>query len=249
MYRLALCIPMEKNRGMGIINLTDREQTSIKAIDDGELIKAIDRSVREESSSPLYGLSLSSCGDHISHMFRAFEQAVASYQKAKLGKKHEGAHLWLIRAGSDLRDAIRRMKDRVDVENKERELFYVDDNIHWPLHFSKTLVVTIPYQWRKAVEDEWKHGSITFHHEVIPDNQLSGSHSRQKTSAKKRELLLQAELSSTRQNLLLMTLCSVRDYFRSGRDGSKIPKDFRIRTDPHSGSLNNRSAEFWEDPS
>lgn len=40
-------------------------------------------------------------------------------------------------------------------------------------------------------------------------------------------------------------LYSVRDFFREGGDGSKIPETFKAVADPHTGELNNYSLRFW----
>jgi len=40
-------------------------------------------------------------------------------------------------------------------------------------------------------------------------------------------------------------LYSLRDYFKGGGDGSKIPQSFQAKTDSYSRGLNNFSAKFW----
>ncbi|WP_245438912.1 hypothetical protein [Bradyrhizobium sp. SK17] len=40
-------------------------------------------------------------------------------------------------------------------------------------------------------------------------------------------------------------LYSVRDYFREGGDGDKIPDTFQATVDSHSRGLNNYSTQFW----
>ncbi len=44
-------------------------------------------------------------------------------------------------------------------------------------------------------------------------------------------------------------LYSVRDYFRQGGDGAKIPESFRATVDSYSRGLNNYSTQFWREQS
>jgi hypothetical protein len=37
----------------------------------------------------------------------------------------------------------------------------------------------------------------------------------------------------------------VRDYFRDGGDGAKIPETFQVTVDSYSRDLNNYSTQFW----
>lgn len=64
-------------------------------------------------------------------------------------------------------------------------------------------------------------------------------------SAAERERERQDDLYRVWKHLLDLTLCSVRDYFRAGRDGGEIPSTFKAISDGHSRGLNNFSVDFW----
>jgi len=87
---------------------------------------------------------------------------------------------------------------------------------------------------------------IAFHHEVKPRFVYDPSPPKRKPSAAKQEETLQKDLASEWQHLMRLALCSVRDFFREGGDGSNIPEKFQVVPDERSGGLNNYSAIFWK---
>lgn len=69
--------------------------------------------------------------------------------------------------------------------------------------------------------------------------------STRKPSAAKQEQELQNRLYQTWEHLMRGALYSVRDYFRDGGDGAKIPETFQVTVDSYSRDLNNYSTQFW----
>lgn len=229
---------------MGVINLTDGEKHALKAIDESKLDKLIDEAIRGGHSGALSNLALSSCGLYVSGALRRFDDALAKYGASKSAKKRHETETRARRAGNDLSSAIEFMKRRMAVEEQEGQLFYVDDNVFTPYGFSKDLVVSISYRWRRAVDDRWIFGIIAFHHTVDPRVK---PRPKRKPSAAKQAWDLEAELYRTWEHLRDTALCTLKDYFRNGGDGSKIPEKFQARIDSHARELNNFSAEFWHE--
>ncbi|MES6350847.1 hypothetical protein U6U03_12115, partial [Cutibacterium acnes] len=114
-----------------------------------------------------------------------------------------------------------------------------------PYRFSKELSVRVGYRWRRTVEDEWTFASITFTHVHDPRPDYTLPIPKRKPSAAKQEQERQNSLYQTWEHLMRGALYSVRDYFRDGGDGDKIPDTFQATVDSHSRGLNNYSTQFW----
>lgn len=230
---------------MGEINISRDQQNALKGIDAGELDKLIEQAIREERMGDLHRLPLTSCGSYIAAKLRYFEQALAKHRLAKAPRKRTETENTLRRAGSDLAFALAATRRRMEAEEKEGQLFYIDDQIMPPHHFSERLSVRVSYRWRRTVDDEWKFGSITFFHDVElrPDYALPVP--KRKPSEAKQEQDRQTRLYETWEHLMRGALYSVRDYFRDGGDGDKIPETFQATVDSHSRGLNNYSTQFW----
>ncbi|CVI64224.1 MULTISPECIES: hypothetical protein [Agrobacterium] len=231
---------------MGEINLTEREIDAIKAVDEHELGRLIDQSVMEARTGNLSRLRLSDCGPYVVNKLYYFERALGRYRDAKSAKKIEETHSYAVRTGSELRRAVGQMKGRMETEERQRLYWHVDDNVYWPSHFTNDLSVTISYRWRKAVEDGWSFGNITFRHKAVLRPFYLQPQPKRKPSKAKQEEIRQNELSSTWQHLMRTALYTLRDYFESGGDGNQIPETFTAVPD-QSGYLNNFSARFWRD--
>lgn len=230
---------------MGEINIPRDQQNALKAIDTNDLDRLVDQAIREERSGDLQGLPLRSCGAYISTKLHYFEQALAKHRVAKAPRKRAETENALRRAGSDLSFAVGAMKRRMETEQKEGELFYVDDQIMPPHSFGECLSVRVGYRWRRVVDDEWTFGSITFVHNVDlrPDHTIPVP--KRKPSAAKQEQDRQTKLYQTWEHLMRGALYSVRDYFKEGGDGDKIPETFQATVDAYSRGLNNYSTQFW----
>ncbi|WP_246675499.1 hypothetical protein [Mesorhizobium sp. B2-6-4] len=209
---------------MGEINLTDSEKHALQAIDERELDNLIDQAVKEEHLGVMHRLPLSSCGIYAGTKLHYFEAALREYRESKSAKKREEKHYQATRAGSDLSFAFRSMKQRMETEEREGQLFHVDDNISAPYRFSKNLEVRISYRWRRTVEDAWTPGSITFHHEVYPRPVYTLPRPKRKPSVAKQAQDLQDELHQTWVHFMRIALYTVRDYFREGGAEAKSLK-------------------------
>ncbi|WP_372027416.1 hypothetical protein P7L70_16600 [Tistrella mobilis] len=230
---------------MGEITIPPDQQRALASIDSRELGRFIDQAIREECSGDLHRLPLGSCGSYITTQLHHFEQALARHRQAKAARKREQTEDALRRAGSDLSFAVGAMKRRLEEEQKDAQLFLVDDQIMPPYRFSKHLSVRVGYRWRRTVDDEWTFGSITFTHDVDLRPDYTMPPPKRKPSAAKREQDLQNRLYQTWEHLMRGALYSVRDYFRDGGDGDKVPENFQATVDSHSRGLNNYSTQFW----
>lgn len=230
---------------MGEINIPRDQQNALKAIDTNDLDRLVDQAIREERSGDLHGLPLTSCGPYISTKLHYFEQALAKHRVAKAPRKRAETENTLRRAGSDLSFAVGVMKRVLETEQKEGELFYVDDQIMRPHSFGECLSVRVGYRWRRVVDDEWTFGSITFVHNVDLRPDYTIPVPKRKPSAAKQEQDRQTKLYQTWEHLMRGALYSVRDYFKEGGDGDKIPETFQATVDSYSRGLNNYSTQFW----
>jgi hypothetical protein len=190
-------------------------------------------------------LPLANCGSYIATKLHYFEQALAKHREGKAPRERAETGDAVRRAARDLSFAVGAMKQRMETEQKEVQLFSVDDQITPPYRFSKHLSVRVSYRWRRTVDDEWTFGSITFVHDVDlrPDYTIPAP--KRKPSAAKQEQDLQNRLYQTWEHLMRGALYSVRDYFREGGDGDKIPDAFQATVDSHTRGLNNYSTQFW----
>lgn len=230
---------------MGEINIPRDQQIAIAAIDASELDRLIDQAIREERSGDLHRLPLSNCGSCIGTTLHSFDRALAKHREAKAPRKRAETGDALRRAGHDLSFAVGAMKRRLETEQKEAQLFVVDDQIMPPHCFSKHLSLRVSYRWRRTIDDEWTFGSITFVHDVDLRPDYTTSAPKRKPSAAKQEQDLQNRLYQIWERLMRGALYSVRDYFREGGDGNKIPDTFQAIVDSHSRGLNNYSTQFW----
>ncbi|QGX40164.1 hypothetical protein [Permianibacter aggregans] len=232
---------------METIYTSNHEQAALDAIDVDELERFIDRCMEERRLLDSSKFSLSSCGPYVSSAYGEFQRAMRNYVAAKSVRKIDETRFEASRAGDDLASAVYRMKERVEVERKERELFYVDDDIAWPYAFTEKMTVRVNYQWRESVMAEWKRRSITFSHfaKLAPTYTLP--YTKRKPTASKLKEEQQESLAREWRNLRFSALCSVRDYFRDGGDGNAIPNEFNVRPDPYTRGLNNYSTRFWRE--
>lgn len=230
---------------MGEINIPRDQQTAITAIDARELDRLIDQAIREERSGELHRLPLAACGSHIGTKLHSFDRALAKHREAKAPRKRAETGDALRRAGHDLSFAVGAMKQRLETEQKDAQLFIVDDQIVPPYRFTTQMSVRVSYRWRRTIEDEWQWGSITFVHHHDPRPNYAVPVSTRKPSAAKQEQELQNRLYQTWEHLMRGALYSVKDYFRDGGDGAKIPETFQVTVDSYSRDLNNYSTQFW----
>lgn len=230
---------------MGEINISREEQSAISDIDASELDRLIDKAIQGEQSGDLHRLPLTRCGTYVSTKLHYFDQALTRHRIAKSARKREETGDALRRAGRELSFAFSAMKQRMETEQAEAELFQIDDQIIPPYRFTKTMSVRVSFRWRQTIADEWQRGSITFVHQHDPRPDYTTPTPKRKTSAAKQEEQLQNQLYQTWEHLMSGALCSVRDYFRDGGDGAKIPETFQVTVDSYSRGLNNYSTQFW----
>ncbi|WP_374651019.1 hypothetical protein [Dongia sp.] len=230
---------------MGEINISRDEQEAISAIDASELDTLIDKAIRHEQSADLHRLPLTRCGTYIATKLHYFDQALTRHRIAKSARKREETGDALQRAGRELSFAFSAMKQRMETEQAEAELFQIDDQIIPPYRFTKTMSVRVSYRWRQTNAEEWQRGSITFVYQHDPRPDYTTPAPKRKPSAAKQEEQLQNQLYQTWEHLMRGALYSVRDYFRDGGDGAKIPETFQVTVDSYSRGLNNYSTQFW----
>lgn len=229
---------------MAEINLSCDVQDALAALDLAEIDGLVDKAVRYEVATELRQ-ALSRCGPFIAQKLHYFEKSLEAHRNAKAARKREQSAHDVYKEASALKWAVQAMRDRMETERKNGELFYVDDNIFWPRTFSPTLSVRITYRWRRTVEDAWSHGAITFVHDVDTRPNYMLPQPRRPLSPAKQKEALQKSLAGDWEHLMRLSLYSVRDYFEAGRDGSQIPETFKAVADSHSRCLNNFSFDFW----
>jgi hypothetical protein len=231
---------------MSVINLTGTEILAIKSIDELQLDKQIDLAVGEENLDVLPREVLLKAGDFIGTQLRSFQDALSRYKQAKSAQNRENKFSEVHRYGHRFLSAVRQMKDQVETEEKQRQLFYIDDNVYPPFRFTNDLTATVSYRWRQRVEDDWISGQTTFRHRVVRDNSYVLTKPKRKLSAARQAQLNENELVSTWEGMVSTILCTLRDYFAEGGDGNAIPENFLLKVD-RSGRLNTFSARFWDD--
>ncbi|MFY1712356.1 hypothetical protein [Tritonibacter mobilis] len=230
-----------------MINLTDREKAAISNIDESELEALIDQALQNERADGFLQLFPWDCGPYLRSELHNFERSLQELAESKSAHKRGRKRLEALRAGRKLSFALSQMKGRVKTEVEEGQLFYVEDQIYWPHHFSNELRVNVSYRWRRSVEDPWAHGRIEFRHQHNPRPDYTSSLPMRKPSVAKQKQDLQDALSREWEHLKDLALCSVRDFFRAGGDGSNIPASFQAVADQRTLGLNNFSTKFWDE--
>lgn len=229
-----------------MINLTDGEKAALSDIEESKISELLEHAIRMENAVALHQLPLSSCGPYVSSKLYRFEELLREFRAAKAPKNRERKLQDARKAAGDLSFALSSMKNRMKAEEHEGQLFHVDDHILWPHHFTKKLNVGVPYRWRRSVEDDWIHGSITFHYEYKERVDFTRPVPKRKPSTAQQARDLQDELSKAWEHFMMSALYSVRDFFKEGGDGSAIPSSFQAKVDERSGRLNNHSTVFWK---
>ena len=232
---------------MGEINIPRQEREALKAINSSELFDAIDQCEFQGHSTALKEFKLFNCGVYVESRLRYFEKALFDYRGAKSSKKYAETLREVQSAGRELHFAVQQRQFLVAEAEKDDQLFQVDDLIMQPGRVSEQLSVRVGFQWRKAVEDAWAHGSITFTHNVVTRPDYTTLQPKRKPSAAQQERTKQEKLYAEWERLKNLGLYAIRDFFKDGGSGFDIPETFRVRPDAYSGGLNNHSAKFWQD--
>ncbi|MCV3211683.1 hypothetical protein OHD62_34285 [Mesorhizobium sp. YC-39] len=233
---------------MGPINLSDREKQAIGAINSGELHDLVDEAMRSEHLGKLSSLPLYDCGEYVATKLRYFDRALAAHRIAKSAKKREETLYSAHKAGSDLTFAFGQMEQRLEVEEREGQLFFVCDPTILPFGLTQNMQMRVSYRWRRTTEDAWTSGSIIFKYKVQPRfdyDALAQPKPKRKPSARKLAEDRENDLLREWEHLGLLAHWSVRDYFKAGHDGAGIPGQFEVRLGD-GDRLNNFSADFWD---
>lgn len=230
---------------MSEINLPPRQQECIKAVDTERLQKLVSQCLYNEDSTALRGLRLESCGDYVAAQFRIFERALANYGMAKSVKKRTETEQDALRAGSALVAAVEDMQGRVETEETEGQLFFVDDDVMQPFGSSNNLSVSVRFRWRALVTDPWNYGDIKFTHRSEPVPSYLSHQPKRKGGSSALAMERQRELDREWDYLRRQALHSVKDFFKQGGNGDDVPATFQAKVSPHGGGLNNHSLRFW----
>ncbi|PKP93539.1 MAG: hypothetical protein CVT77_05345 [Alphaproteobacteria bacterium HGW-Alphaproteobacteria-16] len=220
---------------------------ALRSVDLRELERLVDEAVWQSRSGELHSLRLASCGQYVSGRLYRFDQAIAAHNKAKAAKKRAETAVQVRRAGMDLVQAVRDMKNRMEEEQQEQELFVVEDSVMHPYRFTPRMNVRVSYRWRGTADESWTYGSINFLHEVDTRPDYTLPTPKRKPSRAKQEDEFQDKLYRVWDHLRSSALHSLREYLKSGRDRSAIPENFQVTTDSYTRGLNNYSTQFWRE--
>jgi hypothetical protein len=233
---------------VSLINLTQEQKAALDALDEEVLDRVIDDALYSGRPDGLHTLPLDRCGPYVSGRLRSFELALSRFDSSKAAAKRARTEDDARRAGNNLSHAVAQMKYRRAEEEKEGTLFRVEDGfISHPIRPGKRMSVTIGYCWRPSVDHNWTDGHITFEHVHDPRPDYLREASRPKLSAARKRREEEDDLHRVWESLRDLALVSLRDYFREGGDGSKVPRSFKVTVDAYYRTLNNHSADFWRD--
>ncbi len=230
---------------MSSLYLSQHEMTAIKAIDTREVERRVDQALDEGRPTTLHGLDLSSSGSHIATHLHRYERDLANYAKAKAATKRSETRSRAWSSGHDLVYAVRDMKRQVEEQEKEVQLLQIDDQITPPYRFGDRIEVRVGYRWRATADASWTFGAITFFHVVDMRPDYTQPQPTRKPSAAKLEEQRQETLFRHWDHLRMLALQSVREFLKSGGDGSTIPEEFEAKPGRTDRRLNNFSCDFW----
>ena len=138
---------------------------------------------------------------------------------------------------------IRRMEE----EEKETQLFRIDDMIRSPCRFRERLELRVNYQWRPTIDDQWRFGTIAFLHDVDLRPDYTLPQPKRKPSAAKVEQERQETLYRHWEHLRVLAAHAVRNFLNSFLDGTATPETFRAKPAARDRYLNNFSCDFWRE--
>jgi len=233
---------------MSSLYLSQHEMTAIKAIDTSEVERRVNQALDDGRPTALYGLHLSTSGSHIATHLRRYARDLASFAKAKAATKRSETRSRAWSSGNDLVHAVRDVKRQVEEQEKEIQLLQIIDQIAPPYRFRDRIEVRVHYQWRATADAAWTFRAITFFHDVDMRPDYTRPQPTRKPSASKLEEQRQETLSRHWDHLRVLALQSVREFLKSGGDGSTIPEEFEAKPDRTDRHLNNFSCDFWGKP-
>ncbi|WP_431223357.1 hypothetical protein ACQ86O_25340 [Serratia sp. L9] len=225
---------------MSYFDISHAARKALKAIDESELEKCIDKCLYEEQSYYLQDFRLYDCGPYVMQQFFCFEKAVTTLRISKSSKKREAARYTALKAGRDLAAAISHMRAGVSEVEAEEVAFSVDEQNFPPTTFSERLSVRISYHWRTEKSADWQFGSITFSYLAKEQPSYFSAVPARKISSARQKQTKQENLYRDWEHLKAICKESVHRYLKEGRDGSLIPKTFTVK------SLHNFGANFWD---
>ena len=135
----------------------------------------------------------------------------------------------------------------MEEEEKETQLFRIDDMIRSPYRFSEHMELRVDYQWRPTIDDQWRFGAITFIHDVDMRPDYTRPRPKRKPSAAKVEQERQETLYRHWEHLRMLAVHAVREVLKSGGDGTAIPQTFQAKPAARDRYLNNCSCDFWRE--
>ncbi|MGN7973352.1 hypothetical protein [Serratia sp. 22264] len=225
---------------MSYSDISHAARKALKAIDESELEKCIDKCLCEEQSYYLQDFRLYDCGPYVTQQLFYFEKAVTALRVSKSSKKHEEARYTALKAGRDLTAVFSQMRAGVSEVEAEEITFRVDEQSFPPTTFSERLSVRISYSWRIDQNADWQFGNITFSYLAEERPSYFSVEPARKVSAARQQQEKQENLYQTWEYLKATCKESVHKYLKGGRDGSLIPKSFTVK------NLNNFGANFWD---
>jgi hypothetical protein len=242
---VSLTVPEHRETFMSGLYISRSEADALKTIDLPEVERLVEEAIWQSRFGELHSLRLANCGQYVSGCLYRLDQAIIAHNKAKAAKKCSETPVQVRRAGMDLVDAVRDMKRRMEEDEREQQLFYVEDMVTTPHRFTPRMDVRVSYRWRNAIDDAWTYGSITFLHEVDTRPDYTLPVPKQKPSRARQEHELQGKLYRIWDHLRSSALSPVREYLRSGHDRTVIPQTFQATTDSYTRGLNNYSTQSW----
>lgn len=115
----------------GEVSIPHSERKPLKAVDTDLLDKLIQQCLAVECPDAMQRLRLNCCGPYVASEFRTFQRALTARQRA-VPKNREETESNAQRAGDDLAHAISQMQHRLEIEEKEEQLFNIDDQLIQP---------------------------------------------------------------------------------------------------------------------
>ncbi|HDT2981437.1 TPA: hypothetical protein QHK74_002873 [Klebsiella aerogenes] len=225
---------------MSYFDIPHAVRNAVKAIDEDELEKCIDKCLYEEQSHYLQDFRLYDCGPYVMQQLYCFEKAVTALRISKSSKKREAARYTALKAGRDLAAAFLQMRAGVSEVEAEEVTFSVDEQNVPPTTFSEALSVRINYSWRTEQGANWQFGSIIFSYLAKEQPSYFSAAPARKISSARQKQTKQENLYRDWEHLKAICKESVHRYLKEGRDGSLIPKTFTVK------NLHNFGANFWD---
>jgi len=225
------------------MKLTTQQRNLLSGLDEDTVSRAIYLALERGDLSELEANDVWFCTPHLATQLGIFKRAFTTWQSAASEGKRLESECFAQKMADTLRHSLRETLYQLSQEVTEERLYIVDEYVS-SRRLGGSLEVTVKFEWRDSVFDDWKSGSIHFVYESNLKKAVERMNKgKRKTRAELRRQIEEA-LDTELQSMESSAFQTVRNFFREGGTGRSIPEEHLVQRSLHSDHLNNHSLNF-----